>query len=101
MFGMAKPPTVLLWKSTVVVVGVGLFIYLSSRSKRPQRKRAITGVPHCEYRGPGDWFQFHTSFNIIAKNQKVRLLFLGDTATFHWNDIGKDVWNEFYGDVST
>jgi len=56
-------------------------------------------VPSFEYRsgagwGEGkDWFSQHEDINMIGANQKVDLVFLGNSITQSWGGPGRNVWS--------
>lgn len=44
------------------------------------------------------WMKHHENRKRWCAEQDVDLLMVGDSIVFGWSRVGKDVWNEYYGD---
>jgi lysophospholipase L1-like esterase len=53
---------------------------------------AITPVPRTDPR----WMSRHEEFVAQARTERIDLLFLGDSITDGWRDVGANVWNTYY-----
>ena len=62
-------------------------------AKDAQLNPAATPAP----RNEAWWRQRHESMNARVQEGDVDLIFIGDSITHGWEDVGKEVWQRFYG----
>lgn len=90
---------------TVLLAYVGGVIAVHAlRRKRPSTQKKveyIEGMPHAEYNGPGDWYEYFAIYSKIAKTQKANVVFYGDSLIHNLKDVGLTTWKEFFADVKS
>jgi lysophospholipase L1-like esterase len=90
-------------KAIVIVLLAGIIFAgcanqqkLAFKSIEGKTHSAVTPVPRDDERNAKWWSSRHEAVNERLKKGNVDLLYIGDSITHGWENVGKDIWNQYY-----
>jgi beta-glucosidase len=69
---------------------------LAFKSVEGKSHSAVTPVPRDDEKNAKWWNSRHEAVNDRLEKGNVDLLFIGDSITHGWENVGKDVWEKYY-----
>lgn len=69
---------------------------LDFKSVEGKEHSAVVPVPRADERTARWWNSRHEAINERLEKGNVDLLFIGDSITHGWENVGKDVWEKYY-----
>jgi beta-glucosidase len=69
---------------------------LAFKSVEGKEHSAVVPVPRSDERTARWWNSRHEMVNERLKKGNVDLLFIGDSITHGWENVGKDIWEKYY-----
>jgi lysophospholipase L1-like esterase len=82
--------------ASIILAGCANQQKLAFKSVEGKTHSAVTPVPRDDARNAKWWNSRHEAVNERLKKGNVDLLFIGDSITHGWENVGKDVWDKYY-----
>lgn len=78
----------------IVFVGLGLAAEIEAKAKL--EIKYWNPAVHARLRKASWWLKQFNRLNTDVRPSRPKLLFVGDSITFHWKTEGREVWNRYY-----
>ena len=82
--------------ASIIITGCTSQQKLAFKSIEGKSHSAVTPVPRDDERTARWWNSRHEAVNERLKKGNVDLLYIGDSITHGWENVGKDIWEKYY-----
>ncbi len=82
--------------TTTIFAGCASQQKLAFKSVEGKEHSAVAPVPRDDERNAKWWNSRHEGVNEQLKKGNVELLYIGDSITHGWENVGKDIWDTYY-----